>query len=92
MMVSVVSVIGSDARLWMNGIRRVRMMWTIRVWVSSDSTNQPVWNSCSQVRPSGRGAAAGSTKALQLKKNQHQDERGVVEDRADRPDEDHEAF
>jgi hypothetical protein len=29
----------------MNGIFAVRMMWMIRVWVSRDSTNHPVWNS-----------------------------------------------
>ena len=30
------------ARLCRNGILLVRMTWMIRVWVSSDSTNQPV--------------------------------------------------
>ena len=33
------------AILWINGILFVRMIWTISVWVSKDSTNQPVWNS-----------------------------------------------
>jgi hypothetical protein len=42
MMVSVVSVMGRDALLWMKGIRLVLMIWTIRVWVRSDSTNHPV--------------------------------------------------
>ena len=30
------------ARLWIKGILAVRMMWMMRVCVSSDSTNQPV--------------------------------------------------
>jgi len=32
------------ARLWNNGIVAVRIIWMIKVWVSRDSTNQPVWN------------------------------------------------
>jgi hypothetical protein len=32
------------ARLCKNGIFAVRMMWMIKVCVSSDSTNHPVWN------------------------------------------------
>jgi len=39
---NVVNVIVLLARLWKNGMRWVRMIWTIRVWVRSDSTNQPV--------------------------------------------------
>ena len=42
MTTSVVSVMCREARLPKKGIRLVRMMWTIRVWVSSDSTNHPV--------------------------------------------------
>ncbi len=44
-MVSVVAISGVLAWLWRKGILAVRMMWMISVWVSSDSTNQPVWNS-----------------------------------------------
>jgi hypothetical protein len=33
------------ARLSKNGTSAVRMMWMINVWVKSDSTNYPVWNS-----------------------------------------------
>ena len=40
----VVTMTGQLAQLCRNGIRFVRMMWIIRVCVSSDSTNQPVWN------------------------------------------------
>ncbi len=36
---------GHAARLPMNGIPGVRMMWTIKVCVNSPSTNQPDWNS-----------------------------------------------
>ena len=32
------------ARLSRNGIFAVRMMWMMSVWVSRDSTNQPLWN------------------------------------------------
>src|ERR1700737_5368806 len=46
--VSVVSVSGQLARLWMKGIRLVRMMCTISVCVRSDSTNPPVGNSLSK--------------------------------------------
>ena len=45
MMTAVVSVSGQLARLCRNGILFVRMTWMISVCVSSDSTNQPVWNS-----------------------------------------------
>jgi len=45
---AVVSSIERLARLWMKGMRSVRMMCTIRVCVSRDSTNQPVWKSCSR--------------------------------------------
>ena len=34
---------GADAALCTNGILRVRIMCTIRVWVSRLSTNQPDW-------------------------------------------------
>jgi hypothetical protein len=44
-MTIVVVMRGVLARLSMNGIFAVRMMWMIRVWVSRDSTNHPVWNS-----------------------------------------------
>ena len=36
------TISGQLARLCRNGILLVRMMWMISVWVSSDSTNQPV--------------------------------------------------
>ena len=52
MTTTVVAISGQLARLWRNGIRFVRMTWMISVCVSSDSTNQPVWNS--------ERAAAGS--------------------------------
>jgi len=42
MMVSVVNVMGMDARLPMKGILLVLMIWTINVCVKSDSTNHPV--------------------------------------------------
>ena len=45
MMIAVVTISGQLAQLCRNGIRLVRMMWMISVCVSSDSTNQPVWNS-----------------------------------------------
>ena len=44
-MISDVAISGRLARLWMNGILCVRITWMISVWVKSDSTNQPVWNS-----------------------------------------------
>src|SRR5450756_658150 len=44
-MMTDVRMSGQLARLWMNGILLVRMTWMISVWVKSDSTNQPVWNS-----------------------------------------------
>ena len=42
MMIAVVTVNGQLAQLCRNGMRLVRMMWMMSVWVSSDSTNQPV--------------------------------------------------
>ena len=36
------------ARLWTNGIPRVRMMCTTNTWVAKDSMNQPVWNKGSE--------------------------------------------
>ena len=47
MTTTVVTMSGQLARLCRNGMWLVRMMWMISVCVSSDSTNQPVWNSCS---------------------------------------------
>ena len=44
MMIAVVTISGQLARLWRKGMRLVRMMWMMSVCVSSDSTNQPVWN------------------------------------------------
>ena len=43
--------VGADAetpvgRLRKNGTRRVRITKVTRVWVASDSTNQPAWNRC----------------------------------------------
>src|SRR3974377_1299640 len=35
---------GTLGGVWKNGIRRVRITKITRVWVASDSTNQPVWN------------------------------------------------
>jgi hypothetical protein len=43
MMVVVISAV--LARLSRKGILAVRMIWMMSVWVSRDSTNQPVWNS-----------------------------------------------
>jgi len=42
MMMRVVMVRCVEARLPKSGMRLVRIMWTISVWVSSDSTNHPV--------------------------------------------------
>ena len=39
---AVAAINGQLARLWRKGIRLVRMTWIMRVWVMSDSTNQPV--------------------------------------------------
>ena len=39
-----ISVSGSDARLWINGIFGVRSMCMTNVCVHMDSTNQPAWN------------------------------------------------
>ena len=50
----------------------------ISVWVKSDSTNQPVWN------------RAGLCPAVEHV--QHHEERQVIEDRADRPDKQNEAW
>ena len=59
---AVVTVNGQLARLWMNGIRLVRMTWMMSVCVSSDSTNQPVWKSdcvwLGRRRPSSRRRTA----------------------------------
>src|ERR1035437_224270 len=44
-MIREVMISGQLARLSKKGILLVRMTWMIRVWVKSDSTNQPVWNS-----------------------------------------------
>ena len=57
---------------------RVRIMCTISVCVSSASMNQPDWNS------------AWLRQAVRAEDVPHHAERGDVEDRADRPDEDHE--
>ena len=64
------------ARLSRNGIFAVRMIWMMSVWVSKDSTNQPVWNSAALFQA--------------LKTIEHREIRDVVEDRADRADEQHE--
>src|SRR5450756_962607 len=48
-MIRDVRISGQLARLWMNGILLVRMIWMINVWVKSDSTNQPVWNRAGSV-------------------------------------------
>src|SRR5450759_2470606 len=48
-MIKEVRMSGQLARLWMNGILLVRMIWIIKVWVKSDSTNQPVWNKAGSV-------------------------------------------
>ena len=48
MMIMVVRVMVLLARLWKKGIRIERMTCTIRVWVTSDSTNQAVWNNFSK--------------------------------------------
>ncbi len=74
MMVVVISAV--LARLSRNGIFAVRMIWMMSVWVSSDSTNQPVWNSA---------ALFHASKAVE-----HREIRHVVEDRADRADAEHE--
>ena len=44
MPVKVKSVSGADARLWMNGILGVLIIWITSVWLHIDSTNQPAWN------------------------------------------------
>src|ERR1700736_4917493 len=41
---SVSSTTGATAVLWTKGIFSVRIVWTIKVCVSSPSTNQPDWN------------------------------------------------
>jgi len=43
-MIRLVATSAALARLWKKGTLAVRIMWMISVWVSSDSTNQPVWN------------------------------------------------
>ncbi len=50
--ISDVAIRAPLARLWMKGICAVRMMWMISVCVSSDSTNQPVWNRAGLVQAS----------------------------------------
>src|SRR5450755_1249807 len=37
------------AGLCKNGTFAVRIIWMIKVWVSRDSTNQPVWNNAGLV-------------------------------------------
>ena len=61
-------------RDWMNGIRLVRITWMIRVWVISDSTNQPVWNSAAAyVRLTASSRSGGQLRrtrhVLHLKRN-----------------------
>src|SRR4029434_5484166 len=48
-----VTMSGQLARLWMKGTLFVRITWIIRVWVSNDSTNQPVWNNAAAYVESG---------------------------------------
>ena len=73
MAVGVISI-ARLGRLWKNGTRRVRMRKTTRVWVASDSTNQPVRNS----------------EWPGVQDPQHHEEGQEVEDRADRPEHRHE--
>ena len=75
MMTVVVTISGQLARLWRKGNRLVRMTWMIRVWVRSDSTNQPVWNK----RRVGRVPAVEDV--------EHHKKGRVVEDRTARADE-----
>lgn len=49
MIATVVAMSGQLARLWMKGILFVRITWIIRVCVSNDSTNQPVWNNAQRM-------------------------------------------
>ena len=81
----------SEARLPKKGTRRVRMMWTISVWVRSDSTNHPVWNRLASESFSA-APVGGAEEGAAAEDEPHQGEGRVVEDRADRPDEDHEAL
>ena len=39
-----------DGLLFMKGIFLVLMIWIIKVWVKSDSINQPVWNNSGEAR------------------------------------------
>ena len=57
MTTTVVTISGQLARLCKKGIRFVRMTWMMSVCVSSDSTNQPVWNRADAAWPSGRTPA-----------------------------------
>ncbi len=53
------TVIASSVRLGRlstKGMRPVRITWTISVCDSSDSTNQPVWNSAWSLSPSNTHA------------------------------------
>ena len=65
---------GRLGRLFQNGTRWVRITKTTRVWVASDSTNHPERNSAG---PGVEGA-------------EHDREGGEVEERADRPEGEHE--
>ncbi len=91
MMVSVVSVMGRDARLWIKGIRRVLIIWTIRVWVRSDSTNQPVWKSFAKASFCMKRQCRIDVGAA-LEEEPHQGEGGIVEDGAHRPDKHHKSL
>lgn len=51
MMEKVISMTGHEAELCRNGTFRVRIMWTMSVWDSNPSTNQPDWNSDSVSGP-----------------------------------------
>ena len=44
MIKDVIPITGHVARLWMNGIFRVRIMCTIKVCESNPSMNHPDWN------------------------------------------------
>jgi len=44
MMMKVMPISGHEARLWKNGMRRVRIMCTISVCDNRPSINQPDWN------------------------------------------------
>jgi hypothetical protein len=80
----------AEARLPKNGTRRVRMIWTMRVCVSNDSTNQPVWNSFASTSFCAPPIAGSANAAIE--KEPHQREGRVVEYGADRTDEHHESL